>query len=272
MKRRVNLYQTVLQPVQEKAGLALLLRMLLLVLLLLAGIWSWLQWQQQQQQQQLALLQQEQQSSLQQLEVLQQTLAQRQPSAELRRQAEQLQRSISQKQQLLAYLQQQNNGQAPTYAAVMAHLAQIDPTGLWLTGFSLGEHLYFHGVVRQSQLLPRWMQALGQHPQLQGLTLATVRLTPLQNTSAVVSDTDAISIQDAAAEQGWLSFVISTAATEAGPQNASGPEVMSPSSVAPSSVAPLQVAPSSVAPSSVAPSSVAPRTDPRAVIKAAGGQ
>ncbi len=247
MKRRVNLYQTVLQPVREQAGLALLLRVLLLLSLLLAGAWSWLQWQQQQQQQQLTLLQQEQQSSLQQLEILQQTLAQRQPSAELRRQAEQLQQSISQKQQLLTYLQQQSNSKAPAYAAVMAHLAQIDRAGLWLTGFSLGDNLEFHGVVRQSQLLPLWLQALGQQPQLQGLTLATVRLSPLQS---------------AAAEPGWLTFIISTAATAAGQQSRSGSEGM-PS---------LSAAPSPVAPSSVAPLQVAPLTDPAAVIKPVGGQ
>lgn len=266
MKRRVNLYQTVLQPVQEKAGLSLLLRVLLLLSLLLAGAWSLLQWQQQQQQQQLSLLQQEQQSSLQQLEVLQQTLAQRQPSTDLRQQAAQLQQSISQKQQLLTYLQQQQQTKAPAYAAVMAHLARIDPAGLWLTDFSLGEHLHFHGVVRQSQLLPRWMQALGQHPQLQGLTLATVRLTPQQNAAAVASEATAMSPQDAAAEQGWLTFVISTAATAAGQQSTSGPEVMPPFSVTPSPVAPLQVAPSPVAPSPVAPLSNA------AAIKPVGGQ
>lgn len=257
MKRRVNLYQTVLQPVREQAGLALLLRVLLLLSLLLAGAWSWLQWQQQQQQQQLTLLQQEQQSSLQQLEILQQTLAQRQPSAELRRQAEQLQQSISQKQQLLTYLQQQSNSKAPAYAAVMAHLAQIDRAGLWLTGFSLGDNLEFHGVVRQSQLLPLWLQALGQQPQLQGLTLATVRLSPLQSAAAVASEAAAMSPQSAAAEPGWLTFIISTAATAAGQQSRSGSEGMQSLSAAPSPVAPLQVA---------------PLTDPAAVIKPVGGQ
>lgn len=261
MKRRVNLYQTVLQPVQEKAGLALLLRVLLLLSLLLAAAFSLLQWQQQQQQQQLNLLQQEQQSSLQQLETLQQTLAQRQPSTELRRQAEQLQQSISQKQQLLTYLQQQQQTKAPAYAAVMAHLAQIDPVGLWLTGFSLGEQYHFHGVVRQSQLLPRWMQALGQHPQLQGLTLATVRLSPLRSATAAVSNAVERPLQDTTAEPGWLTFVISTAATATGQPSTSGPELMPPLSTAPSPVAPLQVA----------PSPVAPLPEP-AAIKPAGGQ
>ncbi len=271
MKRRVNLYQTVLQPVREQAGLPLLLRVLLLLSLLLAGAWSWLQWQQQQQQQQLTLLQQEQQSSLQQLEILQKTLAQRQPSAELRRQAAQLQQSISQKQQLLAYLQQQNNTKAPAYAAVMAHLAQIDPAGLWLTGFSLGDSLEFHGVVRQSQLLPLWLQALGQQPQLQGLTLATVRLSPLQTPTAAASPASAAPAQVTATEPGWLTFVIRTAATAAEPQSGGRSEASQP--LLPASVAPLQVAPSSVAPLQVAPSSVAPlQAEPAAVIKPVGGQ
>jgi Tfp pilus assembly protein PilN len=213
MKLRVNLYQSTLQPVKVPAGLLLLLRVLLGLTMLLALLWSLLQWQLQQQQQQLALQQQEQQSSLQQLEILQQTLVQRQPSVELTRQAQQIQQSIQQKQQLLAYLRQQNNGQAPAYAAVMAHLAAIDPTGLWLTRFSLGSSLQFQGVVRDSQQLPLWLQALGQQPQLQGLTLATVRLNPLRTgalTTSQQSDSTA-----ASSPPEWLEFEVSTAAEPA---------------------------------------------------------
>jgi Tfp pilus assembly protein PilN len=213
MKLRVNLYQSTLQPVKVPAGLLLLLRVLLGLTMLLALLWSLLQWQLQQQQQQLAVQQQEQQSSLQQLEILQQTLVQRQPSVELTRQAQQIQQSIQQKQQLLAYLRQQNNGQAPAYAAVMAHLAAIDPAGLWLTRFSLGSSLQFQGVVRDSQLLPVWLQALGQQPQLQGLTLATVRLNPLrtgQQTAVQQSDSTR-----AASDTEWLEFEVSTAAEPA---------------------------------------------------------
>lgn len=210
MKLSVNLYQSSLQPVKVPVGLLLLLRVLLGLTLVLALLWSGLQWQQQQQQQQLAAQQQEQQSTLQQLDILQQTLVQRQPSAELTRQAQQIQQSIQQKEQLLAYLRQQNNGQAPAYAAVMAHLAAIDPAGLWLTGFSLGRNLQFQGVVRDSQLLPSWLKALGQQPQLQGLTLAKIQLSPMRLGQESTETTQDQTNQLPKTE--WLTFDVNTAA------------------------------------------------------------
>lgn len=179
MKLRVNLYQAVLQPRHDKMTLPQLRRATALVLLLLLAS-SGVVYQQlsaAEQQQQLVL--QQQKNKLKELELYQQALAARQPSMQLQQQSELLQQSITQKQQLLSYLQQESNKAPPQYAGVMQHLHNIDPKGLWLTGFSLGTIEQFDGITSDGVLLPVWLQALGKAPGLQGLEFSLVKLQPL---------------------------------------------------------------------------------------------
>lgn len=195
MKLRVNLYQAGLQPIKVAASLPLLLRLIGIVLMSLLASWGWLQQQSSVLQQQVSTLQQQQQSQLQQLENLQQALAQRQPSVGLTEQAQHLQQSIRQKQQLLAHLTQQQSEQAPSFAAILQHLALIDPKGFWLTEFQLGADVRFKGVVQQSQQLPDWLTALGKHPHLQGLTMQHLQVQPLPNTTWLQFDMSTVSVE-----------------------------------------------------------------------------
>lgn len=184
MKLRVNLYQADLQPRFDKMTLNQLGRAALLVsaLLLLAGGWAYQQLAAAKAQQQL--VQQQQQQKTQELEIYQQALANRQPSAQLQQQAALLQQSISQKQQLLSYLQQETTKAPPRYAQVMQHLDVIDPKGLWLTGFSLGTIQRFDGIATEAGLLPEWLKALGSTPGLQGLHFSSVKVEPLNQVPA----------------------------------------------------------------------------------------
>jgi len=179
MKLRVNLYQAVLQPKVEKMPLSQVLWMLgsVMLLVVVAGLWNYQQVLQQRQQ--AALVATQVQSKLTELEVFQTSLASRQPSALLQQQAQQLQQSISQKQQLLGYLKQEISQTPPQYSQVLNHLAAIDLPGIWLTGFQLGQQQQFSGVVKDSQLLPRWLVALGKNPLLQGQNFDGVKLQPL---------------------------------------------------------------------------------------------
>lgn len=179
MKLRVNLYQADLQPRFDKMTLSQLGRaaMLVSVLLLLAAGLTYQQLSAVRTEQQL--VQQQQQQKMQELEIYQQTLSNRQPSAQLQQQATLLQQSIAQKQQLLSYLQQESSKAPPRYAGVMQHLDAIDPTGLWLTGFSLGTIQRFDGIATAGELLPEWLKALGAAPGLQGLHFSSVKMEPV---------------------------------------------------------------------------------------------
>jgi hypothetical protein len=179
MKLRVNLYQTVLQPRLEKMTLAqaVMLVSVAVLLLILGGVWNYQQVLQQRQQ--ADLIGQQVQSKLKELEIYQQSLATRQPAATLQLQAQTLQQSVDQKQQLLSYLKQEISKAPPQYSNVLRHLAAIDLPGIWLTSFQLGQQQQFSGVVKDSQLLPRWLQALGKNALLQGQSFDGVKLQPL---------------------------------------------------------------------------------------------
>lgn len=179
MKLRVNLYQAVLQPRLEKMTLnqsAWFIGMALM-LVALGGLWSYQLLSQQRQQ--ADLVGKQVQNKLKELEVYQQSLAGRQPAALLQQQANQLQHSIDQKRQLLSYLKQEISQTPPQYSQVLSHLAAIDLPGIWLTQFQLGQQQQFQGVVKNSQLLPQWLQALGKNALLQGQSFDGVKLQPL---------------------------------------------------------------------------------------------
>ena len=179
MKLRVNLYQTVLQPRLEKMPLKQVIWLvgLVLVLLTFGGLWNYQQLLQQRQQ--ADLVGKQVQNKLKELEAYQLSLAGRQPSVNLQQQAQQLQQSIDQKQQLISYLKQEISKTPPQYSQVLSHLAAIDLPGIWLTSFQLGQQQQFSGVVKDSQLLPQWLQALGKNALLQGQSFDAVKLQPL---------------------------------------------------------------------------------------------
>ena len=179
MKLRVNLYQAVLQPRLEKMPLKQVVWLVgvVLVLVALGGLWTYQQLLEQRQQ--ADLVGKQVQHKLTELEAYQLSLSGRQPSAMLQQQAQQLQQSISQKQQLLSYLNQEISQTPPQYSQVLSHLAAIDLPGIWLSGFQLGQQQQFSGVVKDSQLLPRWLQALGKNALLQGQRFDGVKLQPL---------------------------------------------------------------------------------------------
>ncbi|RVU33057.1 hypothetical protein EOE67_18455 [Rheinheimera riviphila] len=179
MKLRVNLYQVVLQPRLEKMPLKQVAWLVgaVLVLLTVGGLWNYQQLLQQRQQ--ADLVGKQVQNKLKELEVYQTSLSGRQPSLMLQQQAQQLQQSIGQKQQLLSYLKQEISKTPPQYSQVLSHLAAIDLPGIWLTSFQLGQQQQFSGVVKDSQLLPQWLQALGKNALLQGQSFDGVKLQPL---------------------------------------------------------------------------------------------
>lgn len=182
MKQRVNLYVTELQPTVIRASLQRVMSSFVLVgvLLLLSTVYLMLQTKGLSQQ--LAAQQQIMTAKTTELTNLQQALTQRQPDAALQQKLANLQQSNARKESLLNYLQQDLSTKTQGYAEVMAALAALDPTGLWLTHFSLGaEGNRFEGVTANPVLVPLWLKSLGQVSALQGQQFSEVAVTPTQH-------------------------------------------------------------------------------------------
>jgi len=186
MKQRVNLYQPLLYPVTERLSLQRLVSgWLLLVGILLSG-WFWLQYQQQQLAEQLAVQQQQLDVQLQEVQLYQQALQQRQPAVELTKQYELLQHRVRQKQQLLGYLAQQQQQAGQLYSPVLAHLLQIDRRELWLTAFSLQQqHSSFSGISLQPDKVPLWLEDLRRLDYFKGQRFSEVNMLQVPQQSAV---------------------------------------------------------------------------------------
>lgn len=186
MKQRVNLYQPLLYPVTERLSLQRLVSgWLLLVGILLSG-WFWLQYQQQQLAEQLAVQQQQLDVQLQEVQLYQQALQQRQPAVELTKQYELLQHRVLQKQQLLGYLAQQQQQAGQLYSPVLAHLLQIDRRELWLTAFSLQQqHSSFSGISLQPDKVPLWLEDLRRLDYFKGQRFSEVNMLQVPQQSAV---------------------------------------------------------------------------------------
>ncbi len=182
MKQRVNLYVTDLQPTVIRASLQRVMSSFVLVGVLLLLATGYLMLQTKGLSQQLAAQQQIMTAKTTELTNLQQALTQRQPDAALQQKLANLQQSNARKESLLNYLQQDLSTKTQGYAEVMAALAALDPTGLWLTHFSLGaEGNRFEGVTANPVLVPLWLKSLGQVPALQGQQFSEVAVTPTQH-------------------------------------------------------------------------------------------
>ncbi len=181
MKQRVNLYVTDLQPTVIRASLQRVMSSFVLVGVLLLLATGYLMLQTKGLSEQLAAQQQTMAAKTTELTNLQQALTQRQPDAALQQKLANLQQSNARKESLLNYLQQDLSTKTQGYAEVMAALAALDPTGLWLTHFSLGaEGNRFEGVTANPVLVPLWLKSLGQVPALQGQQFSEVAVTPTQ--------------------------------------------------------------------------------------------
>jgi glutamate synthase domain-containing protein 2 len=156
-----------------------------LVLMLFAGGMV-LQYQKQQSAQQLAIQQQQLVTQQQEVELYQQALTQRQPSADLVKQYQTAERSVQQKQQLLSYLAVQQQQASQFYSPVLAHLQKIDMPTLWLTQFTLQQQQSsFDGITMRPDSVPLWLEDLRQLAYFRGQRFSQVNMQQVPDRKAV---------------------------------------------------------------------------------------
>lgn len=178
MKQRVNLYVEALKPVIVRVSLPRVVAATLTVAVLGSSLLAVMQFKNNALAQQIQLQQQAMARQTTDLTTLQQALNQRKPDQQLQDRLQVLQQSNERKQRLLSYLQQDLQQHTMGYADVMAALAALDPTGLWLTDFSFGRDEYrFQGMTSNASLVPMWLKSLGQVPHLQGQQFSDVQIS-----------------------------------------------------------------------------------------------
>lgn len=179
MKSSVNLYQDSLRPTPQSVTLnhvSVTTAIVLLVVIAIIGFIGLQANRLNSQQQQLAL---ELQTATDELSVFQKTLAERKPDQQLESRLTQIQLSNGQKQNLLQYLQAENQKPAPDYVRAFKHLEQVDQQGIWLTKFSFADtELQFEGMTRDAKLVADWLQQLGQDPFFRGQSFQTISVKP----------------------------------------------------------------------------------------------
>jgi exonuclease VII large subunit len=186
LKLRVNLYVQALQPVKEKVSLKLLVSTCLVLSLLLSATSRLITTQTEAKKAELATLQKQLKSQEQQLKQLQDNIGKRQPSAALVKQQADLKQTITQKQKLLKFVQNEQQKVSVHYAPVFRYLAEIDPTGFWLESFSLtADASQFSGYVTEPELLPGWLNQLGKTDFFKGHSFSQFEIKQLEQKEAL---------------------------------------------------------------------------------------
>lgn len=186
MKQQVNLYQSSLHPVFEPLSLKRLMLGLLSIIGVLTLIWLVLQQQLSQQQRALATAEQQLQNSQQENQLYQTALLQRKPDEALVKQQQLLQRSVAQKQQLLAYLGTEQLQASQVYSPIFAHLNQINRPDLWLTAFQLRQqYSSFSGIALQPAAVTTWLEQLRTATYFKGQRFKEVNLQQVPERTAV---------------------------------------------------------------------------------------
>jgi MSHA biogenesis protein MshI len=176
MQQQINLYQ----PPLKRAPQALTLKHVGLaaaaVALLLILISTGQYWHGRTVHARLAKLNKQQGALSQTVKQLQKTLAQRQPDPALQAQLARLDSQLQHKQRVLTQIKGRDFGNSEGFARVFVGLARQRLDGLWLTGLNIsqgGQALDLRGSALDPQLLPRYLQRLGQEPGLQGINFET---------------------------------------------------------------------------------------------------
>ncbi|MFO7603476.1 MAG: PilN domain-containing protein, partial [Gammaproteobacteria bacterium] len=117
----------------------------------------------------------------------------------LRQRVSQLQEDLRQKQQILGVLSDGNDGNTRGFADHLGGLANQHLQGLWLSRLTIaqgGQQLGLVGGAQRPELVPQFLQRLGNEPGFAGKEFKTFRLSRVDQASE------------------WIQFEINTAATE----------------------------------------------------------
>lgn len=179
LPQQINLYTEELRPKREKMQAGTAVGILALTLLLLAVAAGFVRYQNSQLTDQLASRQQN-------IERLEQSVAQLTQEAESRQPDPQVEAALSRvndtlvrRQRLLAQVESLMSDDTAGFSAPLSALARRVPGGVWLTRIRLNAQngdVGLSGRAQAGKLVPSYLEALGEEPAFQGKTFGTFRL------------------------------------------------------------------------------------------------
>lgn len=187
MKSRLNLYTQELQPEREFPSLVLVVKVVAFLICVLTLVGAFLHYRLNSLQEKHANWQQQVNTQQQTVEQLRRALGQKEPSADLVSEHVALSTTVEQKRMLLAFIEQEQKKTTIKFGAAMAHLADIDPAGFWLTEFSFSPRSSaFKGYTLKADCLPAWLEKLSEHAFFQGQNFSGFEIQPSEQDSEVL--------------------------------------------------------------------------------------
>ncbi|MBE0485604.1 PilN domain-containing protein [Marinobacter sp.] len=180
MKQQVNLYTAELRPQKLMLNAGAAVALVVLVVAMLVGVMVNGHWQNQQRDRQLAQLQQQTQNLEQAVASMSARVQARQPDPELEGALERVSDTIARRQRLLDRVEGLTANNHGGFSGRMSALARQIPGDLWLTSVQLQSapaSMSLEGRTRTADLVPHYLERLGNEPAFIGETFRDFRLS-----------------------------------------------------------------------------------------------
>lgn len=179
MNQQVNLYTAELRPTRQRISARSGLVVAALVVLIVAGLTGWGHWQNRQLEMRVAAVERQNQSLEQAVATMASQVQARKPDQELEAALERVTETIVRRQRLLERVEGLTSGGAAGFSGRLAALARQIPDDLWLTFVRLQaapSAMRLEGQTRSAELVPGYLELLGQEPAFIGETFSVFRL------------------------------------------------------------------------------------------------
>ncbi len=189
MKQQINLYQDVLIEKKVPLNAGAMFKTFIGCGLVLLGTYFFLNWQQRKVDGELIRLTREHAAAIVNLQELKRQHPPRQKNILLNQSLKQSQIDLAGRKPLLAYLENFNLDQTTGFSSVIKGLAEYQLKGVWLTDIRLDnveQKVLLAGSAIQPDLIPAYLQHLGDKKVLKNQTFASLRVTHMKETARQV--------------------------------------------------------------------------------------
>lgn len=179
MNQQVNLYTAEMRPRRLRLSAGAALALVVLVAVTLVGVMAFGHWQNQQLEQQVQRLQQQNQGLEQAVASMTAQVQARLPDPELEAALERVSETIARRQRLLDRVEGLTGNNHKGFSGRMSALARQIPGDLWLTSVrlqSVPATMSLEGRTRSADLVPHYLERLGDEPAFIGETFSGFRL------------------------------------------------------------------------------------------------
>ncbi|MGC8120938.1 PilN domain-containing protein [Marinobacter sp. VGCF2001] len=180
MRQQVNLYTPELRPSQQKLNAVSASVAVALVVLVVAGLAALANYQNQQLERRVQGAERQTNQMEQVVAQLQEQVQALQPDPELEAALARVTDTIARRQRLLGRIETLANSGTSGFSGKLTALARRVPSELWLTGVRLESSpvmLTLEGQTRSAELVPHYLERLGEEPAFTGETFADFRIS-----------------------------------------------------------------------------------------------